>query len=118
MPDADVFTMKRNDTRPKFKSRLTQADPLAPETQISVDLTAATAVKFIMREESSVGSAKVNAAAVITDAANGRVEYTWTTGDTDTAGTYNAEWEVSWGGDKQTFPSEGYLVVIVEDDLG
>ena len=113
----DVFTMKRNDTRPKYKGQLMQTDPLAPATKIPVDLSTATGVKLIMRTGAG-GEAKVNAAAVITDPTNGRVEYTWVVGDTDTAGDFNAEWEVSWGGDKQTFPSVGYLVIIIEDDLG
>ena len=113
-----IFTMKRNDRRPKYKGQLTQADPLNPLTQIPVDLTAATGVKLIMSPSTGGGAPKVNAAATISDAAAGRVEYAWGASDTDDSGTFNAEWEVSWGTEKQTFPSEGYLIIIIEDDLG
>lgn len=111
---ADVFSMKRNDTRPRYKAQLTQSDPLAPATQIPVDLSTATSVRFLMSKD---GSVKVNAPATVTDAVNGRVEYTWIPADTNESGVYLAEWEVSWGGDKQTFPSEGYLTVSITEDL-
>lgn len=109
-----AFKMKRNDTRPIYKAQLTQADENDPEIQVPVDLTSATAVKFIMSKD---GTVKVNQAAVVSDAANGRVQYTWVAGDTSLSGTFNVEWEVSWGTDKQTFPSEGYLTITIEDDL-
>jgi hypothetical protein len=81
-----------------------------------VNLTGAT-VKFIMREIGA-GSAKVNAAATVVDAATGQVRYSWTTNDLDTPSSYQAEWEVTYsGGAKETFPADGYIYVVIRDDL-
>lgn len=110
-----AFTMKRNDTRPVIEAQLLMPDPVDPSTNIAVDLTAASSVKFLMKKDSTL---KVTAAATVVNAATGLVRYTWAVGDTDTSGTYNVEWEVSWGSDKQTFPSDSYLNVVIMDDLG
>ena len=108
------FTLKRNDTRPKIQAQLTQdGNPY--------DLTGST-VKFIMKQDGA-GSAKVDSAATIVDAANGDVEYAWSAVDTDTEGDYNAEWEVTDGsGDVLTFPNghdtaPQYITVEVVEDL-
>lgn len=109
-----AFTMKRGDTRPVFRSQLTQPSVADPAVFEPVDLTGAT-VKFLMKKDSTL---KVNAVATLVDAAAGQVSYTWDTLDTDTSGTFNVEWEVSWGVNKQTFPNDSYLTVTIIDDLG
>lgn len=103
------FTLKQNDALPKIKADLkTIGTP--------VDLTGAT-VKFCMRPKGNP-TPKVNASATIVDATTGRVEYGWVTADTDTAGTYEAEFEVTFsGGSKQTFPTQGYIEVTIVDDI-
>lgn len=102
------FTIKRNDRRPRYRVNLT-ADG-AP-----VDLTAATSVRFLMKEGTTL---KVDGVATVVDALNGGVEYAWAVGDTDTAGEYQVEIEVSWGGETQTFPSDGYFTCSIQNDLG
>ena len=113
-----AFIMKRNDTRPIYKAQLTQTDPANPANQIPVDLTAATQVRFLMKVNPLTGTPKVNAAATVTDAVNGKVQYTWAALDTDTAATYFVEFEVHWGTDLQTFPSDDYLSITIKEDLG
>jgi hypothetical protein len=83
------------------------------------DLTTAAEVRFIMRDRTKpTGPPKVNAPAVILDAATGEVRYEWKVGDTDTPGLYNAEWEVRYeDGLKQTFPTLTYHVVSILADL-
>lgn len=103
------FYIKRNDTASSFQVTLRDA------TGSAADLTGCT-VKFIM---SKTTTAKVNATAVVVDATAGTVRYDWQTGDTNAAGTYRAEWEVTTGdGHKQTYPNPGYDEVVITQDLG
>lgn len=77
---------------------------------------------FVLRPVGS-STPTVSAAATILDdgvdaSLKGRVSYSWQAGDTDTAGTYQAEVVVEWTtGREQTFPGEGFLIVKIEDDL-
>ena len=100
------FTIKANDRLPSIKATL------------SADLTTALGVDFIMRAKTGSVTPKVNAAAVIEDAANGVVRYDWLAVDTNTPGEYQAEWEVHWPGPKtQTFPTTSYHTIAVLADL-
>ena len=107
------FAIKKGDLLPLIVATLKDG------TGAAVDLTGA-AAKFIMR---LVGAAttKVNATATIDPdqvANKGKVSYTWVTADTDTAGIYQAEWQITFSGAKpQTFPNPDYLVVKIEEDL-
>lgn len=103
-----TFQIKRNDTAPPIQATLT-ADGSA------VDLTSAT-VDFHMMDSS--GAIKVDAAATLVTAASGIVKYVWQTGDTDQAGRFRAEWEVTFpDGTIRTFPNPGYTNVLVNGDL-
>jgi hypothetical protein len=103
------FTIKQNDRSPAITSTLTAGGA-------AVDISG-TSVKFIMRAPGA-GMAKVNAAATIVSGPAGTVSYSWGATDTDTAGLYAAEWEVTFaGGIKRTWPAEDYLYVNVVADL-
>ena len=87
------------------------------QATLSADLTTAVSVDFIMRPAAG-GTVKVNADAVIVDAAEGVVRYDWEAADTDTAGSYKAEWEVHWPSSKtQTFPTATYHTIDILADL-
>lgn len=109
-----AFTIKQNDTAPAFVVAL--KDDFGELTEASVDLTTASAALFSMRSGTTV---KINkAAGTITDAANGEVTYNWGTADTDTAGSYEAELEVTWSDSTvETFPNDSYWDVEVVDDI-
>lgn len=103
------FTIKRNDTEPVLERTLKRDGS-------AVDLTNAS-VQFHMRARGS-DSTTVDASASITDAPNGVVEYEWQAGDTDTAGFYEAEFEVTYAdADVETFPNSGHLVVAINQDI-
>lgn len=82
-----------------------------------VNLTGA-AVKFLMRSANDPSVVKVNAAANILDALNGKVSYTWAAGDTNTAGDYYVEWQVIFSnGSEATFPSDSYQVFTITPEI-
>jgi hypothetical protein len=103
------FSIKRHDRLPSIQATLTYPG------STPVDLTSST-VKFIMKLPS--GAVKVNAAAVLVTPTSGVVRYDWLAIDTDVAGTYDGEWEVTFSsGKKQTFPTTGYHSIAVVADL-
>lgn len=107
------FSIKQHDTRPVIQATLLLNGS-------AVDLTTAVGVAFIMAPAAG-GAATVNSAATIVTPADGVVSYTWAAGDTDTVGSFEAEWEVTWDAgppvDKQTFPTTSYHTIDIVADL-
>lgn len=105
-----AFFIKQNDTSPALKATLKDG------LDAVVDLTAAS-VRFHMRPIGDT-TTKVDAAAVIENADGGVVYYNWTAGDTDTIGSYEAEFEVTFtGGEIETFPNNRFIEVEITDDI-
>lgn len=103
------FTMVRNDTAPPITATLTDSAGTA------IDLSGAT-VRFHMVD--SAGAVKVDAACTVTSATGGVVSYSWAAADTDTSGSYKAEWEVTFSdGTIRTFPSPSKTMVRIVGDL-
>lgn len=107
-----AFQIKQHDRSPSIRTVL----GFAGNATVPV-LTGAT-VRFVMRLKGSDAAPKVNAVAVVEDAATATIRYDWTVGDTDTSGQYEAEWEVTAGdGKTQTFPTATYDDVTIYEDL-
>lgn len=105
------FTIKEGDLLPELNAVLKDRNGV-------VDLTGAT-LRFHMRVPGSSGTGKVEAAATVVTAATGAVKYVWAGTDTDTAGEYYGEFQVTWGDTrKETFPNNGQLLIVVTADLG
>ena len=100
------LTFVQGDTAPDITAVIHEEDAPASVT----DLTGAS-VKFQMRE--AVGKRyRVNAAATITDAANGAVSYSWGPNDLAQDGTFIVQWEVTYpGGRIQTTSPEVTITV-------
>lgn len=82
----------------------------------AIDLTGAM-VSFILKNPS--GSILIKAAATITDAATGQVEYQPTADNMANAGTFSQEWEIVFSDDSiLTVPNDGYNEVQIIPDLG
>jgi hypothetical protein len=111
MPETSHF-IKQNDTVAAIQRDLKDA------FGVPVNVTGAT-VKFSMRVKPK-GSVKINAAAAtVVDGGAGRVKYTFTASDTDTADTYESEFQVTYSdGGIQSFPNDGHIDVVIEDDIG
>ena len=105
-----LYEMKQNDTRPKPDALLKFSDGSVPS------MTGAT-VKFIAREVTSA-IVKIDAAATIVDVPTASVEYAILPTDTDIAGTYYCEWEVTFvDGSVQTFPTRGFDRLRIRGDI-
>jgi hypothetical protein len=104
------FTIKQNDDSPSMLATMLDADDEI------VPLNGAT-VRFHMR---TLGSREliVDEAAVVVDAPNGLVRYNWSLADTATAGSFQAEFEVTYAdGGVETFPNDSYIAVTIYDDI-
>ncbi len=105
-----AFRIKTNDTAPQLIVTLTDA------AGNKVNLTGATARLHMKKYGAS--SLKVDAAATIANATTGKVSYDWSALDTDTAGTYYGEIEITYSDSKvETFPNNGYFTIIIHEDL-
>lgn len=105
-----TFYVKQNDTSPAMLATLQDADGNA------IDITGAS-VRFHMR---AIGSNQttVDGDATIVTASSGLVRYDWIAADTDTVGSYQAEFEVTYADSSiETFPNDGYIRVEITDDI-
>lgn len=108
---AHIFYIKQYDRRPNLIARLKNADGTP------LNLTGASSVKFIMKKDNTVVINKVDCSISATPA-DGTVTYEWQVNDTDTLGTYKAEFEITWAtGITQTLPEDDYIKIIVKNDL-
>lgn len=104
-----LFQIKRGDTKTPLKVALS-------DDQGPVDLTGAT-VTFVMSAWSGKRTIN-NGSAQVVDATNGVAWYVFNPGETDVAGTYRAEFHVSYSdGRYETFPTLGYITVTINDTL-
>jgi len=105
-----AFFIKQNDTAPILQANLKDANDVA------VDVTGAS-IAFKMRPVSST-TATINTAAAIIDGEAGSVKYEWVGSDTATAGSYFAEFQVTFAGGRiETFPNGDYIQITILDDI-
>ena len=104
-----TFQIKQNDTSPQLDAVLSDA------AGVAIDLGFGS-VRFHMRRAG--GAVVIDAAATIVTAASGLVRYVWIAGDTDTAGSYQAEFEVTYAdGAVETFPNSSNIQIDIMSDL-
>ena len=105
-----AFRIKTNDTSPKLAVTLQDAN------SVPVNISGAT-VRFHMKAFGAT-SLKTDAPMTITNATGGIVQYSWVAADTNLAGTYYGEVEVTYSDSTiETFPNNGYFTIIVKEDL-
>lgn len=108
---APNFSIKKGDDSPALTSTLLDGNGDA------VNLTGAT-VRFYMTKRGEDTPTVSGTATIDDDETSGIVTYPWGEGDTDTAGDYEAEWEVEFaGGEIQTFPNSGFIHIRILRDL-
>lgn len=109
-----MFRIKRNDTLPALQINITTYGDLGQKTPY--DLTTASGITFSMKDD--YGNLKVfEQTAQISCASGGTIQYQWQNGDTDTAGTYYGEFEISFsGGTRLSIPqTDGIRIEIPKD---
>ena len=108
---APTFYIKQNDTRPELDVFLRD------DKDRSINVTGAT-VKFNMRN-SADNTVKIDTGSVTTVSSTaGRVKYSFTAANTDTAGNFEGEYQVTFvGGLVETIPNDGFIKVIITDDV-
>lgn len=105
-----TLTLKKDDLEPKYIATLRNADG-SP-----VDLTNATSVSLVVKQQG--GAKYFKASGTFEDRINGVVSYTWASGNTDTIGTFQMEWEIIWPTNRpETFPNSGYDTLVVGASL-
>lgn len=111
MPHSATFFIKRNDDQPSLDVALRD------DRNRAVELAGAT-VLFHMRNTAD-DSTKIDSGSVtIIDASRGEVRYSWQSGDTDTEGNYEGEFEVTFAaGGVETFPNDSYIDIIIGEDV-
>ena len=108
---AATFYIKQNDTAPSIRAILTDSNGRAKP------LTNAQSVTFNMSTDAGTNVVSGGACTII-DAAKAIVLYDWQVGDTSTAGSFNAEFEVVYtNGQTETFPNSNYIKVFIKEEL-
>ena len=103
------FFVKRNDTQPRMLARLTDGYGAA------INLTDCS-VRFHMKLIAC--AIKIDASAAIVTPLEGVVRYDWQPSDTNAAGSYKAEFEVTYPDNTiETFPNDSYIRVEIIDDI-
>lgn len=111
-----AFTIKKGDTLPEINASLTTGPDA--DTQVAVDLTTATSTILVIKPVAGGSSTRLTGA-IVGSPTLGNVKYVWQAGDTSVAGSYDAEWEITFGAGKiQTFPNDSYFSIIISSDLG
>lgn len=105
-----TYRVKTGDTAPSPSTILLDgAGQVVPLTGATVAFKARTAPG---------ATPLIDGPATVVDDEAGIVRYPLAAGDTDTAGAFLAEWEVTFqGGEVQTFPGDGYDELLVGTDL-
>lgn len=114
MSSAD-FHIKQNDTSPAIESQLEDEDGNAH------DISGYNEVHFHMADPNADNAkvvADTSSGVTVTDPDNGKVKYEWSSGDTDTEGRFDAEWQVEYAdGAIETFPNSEYIEIRIIPEL-
>ena len=100
---------EKGDTKPPLKAQATDfdGDP--------IDLSGAM-LHFNMFDRSGEIVIDGGAVSLVTDGTDGKVQYSWQDGDTDTVGTYKAEFVAEYSDGILTIPNDGFIDVRINED--
>jgi len=105
-----TFCIKQGDLSPAFQLTLKDSAGTA------VNLTGSTVRLHLYTQDKA--TVVLDKSATLVDAVNGVVKYEWVDGDTDDAGWFWVEFEVTYADSTvETFPNSGYIGVVIEPQL-
>jgi hypothetical protein len=105
-----VTKLKRGDTRPLDVVLKANGRPITLDGSVVFNMAPAVP---------GAGSAITRKSVEILDASGGKVRVLWDDAEVNVVGVFNAEFEVTAAdGTTETYPTEGYLVLKFEADLG
>lgn len=108
---AASFYIKQNDTAPSIEAILTDSNGRARS------MANASQVRFNMSTENGTNVISGGIGSIV-NATKGIVAYEWQDGDTSNVGLHNAEFEITYvNGQRETFPNNSYIKVIVKEEL-
>lgn len=112
------ITVKRGDTWPPLKATLEELnEEVSPAVWEPVNLTGAESIHFNAKSED--GTVLIEGNCVVTNAAQGKVSYTWGATDTAYASQYKVEFEIHWTSTHiQTIPNSGIRGMLIEPEVG
>lgn len=105
------LVLKVNDLQPYYYARLKDVDG------DDVDLSGASIVFSMKNIDSDTLKIDRASASLTNDGTDGKFHYEWQSGDTDTAGIYRIEFEISVSGGKFTVPPDGKAIVVIRSSL-
>jgi len=111
---SNSVTMKRNDTRPFLDVVLQDVNGAALNLQTAV----VSGITFTMKNLDT-DTVKVNqgACTLVTNGSDGMVRYSWTSSDTNAAGTYVGEFQILYNdATKLTVPTSSVLSIVILED--
>lgn len=104
------FQIKKGDTRPAIQATIS-----------SLPTDVLNTVVFYMSDKSGVRKVNAGSGTIVQQPSTTQpaiVKYQWQVGDTDTAGVYNGEFEVTYSdGRIETYPNQRYLTIEVLESL-
>lgn len=100
--------IKTGDTKPSLRIKLLEDGDPFNLTGYTVDIS----IKLANSD-----SLTVDSSTTVEAETRGIVTYSWSSGETDTAGTYKIELVASDGSDEITFPNDGTGKLYIEDRL-
>lgn len=104
-----IVERKRGDTKP-VNATLTRAKRIVPLT--------GTSIRWLMEPAPGSNGISISSSVQIVDAAKGKVRWSPTAEEVAEAGTYRAEFEVTFGdGVVETFPDGEYIDVVILPDV-
>lgn len=104
--DTVTFYIKKGDRLPYLEHVLSDENGL-------IDLSVVSSVALKMKLASTIKTVSASVLSI----EESKVRATWGATDTDTVGSWDAEWVLTIGGNERTVPSNGFFKVVVTQDI-